>query len=355
MSGRDGAGEPPVPTARSSDRPPTRRQPGPLRSRLTRRRLLGAGGVLGAVATGLALTSSVPPSTADGLTVAGRARGGPPQDLGWIVWGADPERQRGRLYLPPPEHRRAGAALPVIVLYHGGGWRDASGPTYVLGIAQDLARYGVAVWLPTYRGTPSPGGWPMTLQDVAAALDFVAELDDHAPFRPDLERVHVVGHSAGGHLAAWLAGRTPAQLRLEDTGTGRVAVRSATSLAGVLDLVRAVEEDQDEFVVDLLGGRPDQQPQPYRQASPMAQLPAAVPINVVHGRSDITVPVSTIEPYARELRSAGNPGRVELLDGVEHNDLARAEHWSWRIAREVCLESVDRWGGQSATAGRRDG
>lgn len=345
MSGR---GSPAARSGSSAPRP---------RRLLTRRRLLRAGGGLGAVATGLAVSSAVPPSTADGLTVAGRARGGPPQDLGWIVWGADPERQRGRLYLPPPEHRVGGAdaaSLPVIVLYHGGGWRDSSGPTYVMGIAQDLARYGAAVWLPTYRGTPSPGGWPQTLQDAAAALDFVAELHDHAPFRPDLQRVHVAGHSSGGHLAAWLAGRAPAQPRLEDTAPGRVVVRSATSLAGVLDLVRAVEEDHDQFVVDLLGGRPDRQPRRYRQTSPMAQLPAVVPINVVHGRADATVPVSTIEPYARELRAAGNPGRVELLDGVAHNDLASAEHWSWRVAREVCLDSVERWRGQTSSAGRRD-
>ncbi len=62
------------------------------------------------------------------------------------------------------------------------------------------------MWNIEYRRVGDGGGWPATFEDVAAAIDHLATLD--APV--DLERVSILGHSAGGHLALWAAGRTRA-------------------------------------------------------------------------------------------------------------------------------------------------
>ena len=70
-------------------------------------------------------------------------------------------------------------------------------------LARDLAARGFAAWNIEYRRVGQEGGgWPGTLEDVAAAADAVPGLDGVDP-----SRVVTVGHSAGGHLALWLAAR----------------------------------------------------------------------------------------------------------------------------------------------------
>lgn len=314
--------------------------------RLTRRTLITLGALVGLAGTGLAGSSVMGTGSANARVVAGRPRAGTPAET-WIQWGADPERQTGQLFLPDPQHW-SGAdpqpTYPVIMFIHGGGWTDKSGPLYCEAAARDLARYGVTVWLPTYRGTPSPGGWPMTFQDVSDALDHVARLGEHADFRPDLDRVHLTGHSAGGHLAAWVAARD--QLPASMPGgrnphdDARLSVRSTTPLAGVLDFEKAVNEDNDQWVVDVMGGRPEELPERYRALSPIDRLPMDIPVNVLHGKADTEVPVSTLRDYISKHASTGNAGRVVLMDGVEHNDWVDIHHRAWAVAREVCLASV---------------
>ena len=109
--------------------------------------------------------------------------------------------QFGELYLP--ERPRPQAVIPLI---HGGYWRARYDLTLMHGLAEDLARRGYAAWNIEYRRVGDKGGaWPGTFLDVARAVDYLRVL---APrFQIDLQRVVPVGHSAGGHLAFWLAAR----------------------------------------------------------------------------------------------------------------------------------------------------
>lgn len=316
-------------------------------SPLTRRSLLVGAGLTALGGIGLGTTSVVTSDQSYAMVVAGRQRAGTPVEVAQIPYGPDAERQSGRLFVPDPRHwsgESARPTYPVIMFIHGGGWTDKSGPLYCQAAARDLARYGVAVWLPTYRGTPSPGGWPMTFQDVSDALDFVGNLGDHAQFEPDLGHVHVTGHSAGGHLAAWVAARDqlPASMPggSDDGGVGRISARTTTALAGVLDFNKAVYEDNDQWVVDVMGGLPEDFEQRYSALSPINRLPMPIPVNVLHGKADATVPVSTLRDYIKRHGQSGNRGRVILLDGVEHNDFVDVHHRAWATAREVCLAGV---------------
>jgi acetyl esterase/lipase len=102
---------------------------------------------------------------------------------------------------------------PVALMVHGGCWQtDIADRTLMNWIAEDLRRRGVAVWNIDYRGVDRPGGgYPGTFLDAAAAAD---ALRDHAArHNLDLSRVVAVGHSAGGHLALWLAARPAAVQR----------------------------------------------------------------------------------------------------------------------------------------------
>ena len=167
---------------------------------------------------------------------------------------------------------------PVAVLLHGGFWKDAYGLELMDALCEDLARRGWAAWNVEYRRLGNGGGVPETLDDVAAAIDHLAELD------VDRSRVVTIGHSAGGHLAAWAPTRE----------NPRVAVTGVVSQAGVLDLQRARELKLSDGVVDrFLNG------QPTRVASPIERLPLGVPALLTHGGLDDTVPVEISETFAR--------------------------------------------------------
>ena len=123
-------------------------------------------------------------------------------------------------------------------MIHGGFWRARYGRKLMHPVCRDLASRGWAAWNLEYRrlGRLSGGGWPTTFDDVAAGVDHLAELA--APL--DLSRIVAIGHSAGGHLAAWAAARP----RLPGCAPGaapRVPVTAVVSQAGVVDLRLAWE------------------------------------------------------------------------------------------------------------------
>ncbi len=150
--------------------------------------------------------------------------------------------QFGELFLPDGD-----GPFPVAVLIHGGFWRARHGRKQSRPLCADLAARGWAAWNVEYRRLGDGGGFPRTLDDVAAAVDHLTEVPAHRPGALDLSRVVAIGHSAGGHLAAWLATREVA----------RVPVTGVVAQAGVLDLRMASALALSDGVVhELLGGTP---------------------------------------------------------------------------------------------------
>ena len=203
---------------------------------------------------------------------------------------------------------RGGGPWPVAVVLHGGFWRAQHGRRLMRPLCADLAARGWAAFNVEYRrlGRLSGGGFPRTLDDVAAAVDHLAELPAHkggqSLFRLDLARVVAIGHSAGGQLAAWLATREAA----------RVPVTAIVAQAGVVDLRFASELRLSRAVVHrLLGGTPDSVPERYAAASPAERLPLGVPALLTHGGRDEIVPPSMSERFAAAARAAGD--HVELV------------------------------------------
>jgi acetyl esterase/lipase len=171
---------------------------------------------------------------------------------------------------------------PVAVLIHGGFWRDRYDRTLMHPLVDDLVERGWAAWNIEYRRLGSGGGVPETLDDVAAAIDHLAELDGL-----DLSRVVTIGHSAGGHLAAWAATREQP----------RVPVTAVVSQAGVLDVRRAWELGLSNDVArEFLRGDIEN----ATVASPIERLPLGVPALLVHGGRDDTVPVEISQRFARQ-------------------------------------------------------
>lgn len=227
--------------------------------------------------------------------------------------------KRGRTYSYGPSRSQcADLYLPigpgphnVIVLIHGGSWMKRYKRIVMRSLAGDLLARGWAVWNIEYRRVGDGGGWPMTFDDVAAAIDHLAELD--APL--DLDRgVTLIGHSAGGHLALWAAGRehlaagAPGHI----DGEPRVRIERVIAQAGVCDLAGAYQRWKGGRVLDFIGGSPEELPERYAVGDPMQLLPLSMPALLVHGVLDETVSVELARNYERAARAAG--GAIELVE-----------------------------------------
>jgi acetyl esterase/lipase len=224
--------------------------------------------------------------------------------------------QTADLWLPD-----ADSSLPVVALIHGGFWRQLYTKRLMHDLARAIVQQGWAVYNIEYRrvGTFGSGGWPETFDDVSAALDALAGV-------AGLDTGYVVtcGHSAGGHLALWLAG----QRETEVTGTSSghtVRPCAAVSLAGVVDLVSAVGMGVGAGAVEgLMGGAPSEHPDRYALGSPAALLPLGIPQVLVHGIRDTTVPASLSQTYAAQARECGDDARYVAVD-ADHMDMIRPQ------------------------------
>ena len=202
----------------------------------------------------------------------------------------------------------------MVVLLHGGYWRSKYGKGLMRAVAADLARRGFAAWNVEYRRVGRHrGGWPMTFDDVAAAIDLLAELRDP---RLDVAAVDVVGHSAGGQLAVWAAARQD----------GRVPIRRVVVQAAVLDMAWA-----GDAAAELLGGRPDQVPDRYAATDPMRLIPLGKPTLVVHGAADETVPLRKSREWAEAARAVGDSVEFVEPEPGGHRIHIDPRSQAWRV------------------------
>ncbi|WP_233159759.1 S9 family peptidase [Pseudonocardia sp. MH-G8] len=242
-----------------------------------------------------------------------------------IAYGEHPS-QFGELTLP------AGTPRGVAVVVHGGFWRQARGLELGRPLAADLADAGLAAWNVEYRRVGGDGGWPATFEDVATAVDLLAgPVQEAAGGRLPLDRVVAVGHSAGGHLGTWLAARPGLPEGAPGAGPA-VRLRGVVSQAGVLDLVDAEQRGVGSGAAsDLLGGGPDELPDRYALASPIARLPLGVPVVCVHGTADANVPIRQSERF---VAAAGDAAELVTLPGADHFAVIDPDTEAWRACRD---------------------
>jgi len=237
---------------------------------------------------------------------------------------------------------------PLVVVIHGGFWRDAFDRTHTGPQCEGLVAAGYAVAAIEYRRTSSTdpesvdaGGWPGTFDDVAAALDALPGLvDDATHGRVDTSRIVLVGHSAGGHLALWAAARhrlpTGSPWRLDAPMRGLAGV---VALAAVSDLGACYSQHLgNDAVVPLLGGGPHEFPDRYAQTDPARLLPSGVRAVLVHGVDDGRVPVGMSESYASAAEQAGDDVTLATLPACGHFEVIDP----WSAAWPAVLDALRR-------------
>ena len=229
-----------------------------------------------------------------------------------------------------------------MVVIHGGFWRSLYGADLGEPLAEDLAAHGMAAWNLEYRRAGNGGGWPHTFSDVLAGIDKLGDIAGEHGL--GLDRVVALGHSAGGHLAVWAAGRDRlAQLGAPDADRqllrrdddGAVHLTGVVSQSGLLNLAEAERLNLSNGAVsNLLGGSSAKYPKRHKYADPMSAVPLTVPVYAVHGTDDDDVPASQSDSYAAAAKSAGAPVQLLKVPG-DHFALIDPKAAAYRKCREL--------------------
>jgi acetyl esterase/lipase len=219
-----------------------------------------------------------------------------------VAYGADPN-QFVEVCLP-----RTKAPHSVLLNIHGGYWRSKYDLAHTGHLCQALRAAGLATFNIEYRRVGNPGGgWPGTFEDIRSAYRFVQQ--EHVRFYLDLDRLAVMGHSAGGQLALCLAAHEP-------------SVRRAISLAGVVDLRKAfLLHLSNDAVTEFMGGKPDAVPDHYREADPTELSIPRARQRLLHGTEDDTVPPEFSRDYVTKKKKAGESAELLEIPHAGHFEL----------------------------------
>lgn len=216
------------------------------------------------------------------------------------------EEQRREFWL----HTASDAPRPLVVLIHGGCWLNAYGVEHARALAGALRDEGYVVLAPEYRRVgDAGGGWPGTLDDLRTAVQGALARVDALGVDP--ERVALVGHSAGGHLALLLALELGAEY----------PALSTVGLAAITDPERYAfgSGSCHAATPEFFGGMPQARADAYRVGSPLRRIEAApdTPLTLIHGTRD-----SIVAPdQAEALAAAGSRVDVRWLVEAAHFDL----------------------------------
>ncbi len=255
-------------------------------------------------------------------------RPAPPADHR-VAYGQN-EFQFGDLRLPKGEGRR-----PVAIVIHGGCWMSEYGLSYMGHLSGALAEAGVATWSVEYRRVGNQGGgWPGTFEDVARAADHLRTIAKTYPL--DINQVVAVGHSAGGHLALWLAARKLLPKDSPVYSPDPLPLRGVVSLAGITDL-RRPGTACDANVTQLMGGSAKDNAAIYGQASPIELLPLGIPSAIVQGSIDSIIPLAMAEEYADAAKKKGDDAKLVVIEKAGHFEVVDPKSSAWDAVRDEVL------------------
>jgi pimeloyl-ACP methyl ester carboxylesterase len=203
-------------------------------------------------------------------------------------------------------------------MIHGGCWQKHVADRTIMNYAAEaLRREGFAVWNIEYRGVDEVGGgYPGTFQDVANAADELRGLA--LRYRLDLNRVVGFGHSAGGHLIAWLAarGKLP-QTSILHSDTP-LPLRGIVMAGGLPDLRTAPQGCTGSSVPSLLGPQTASHPDLYGDTSPAELLPLNIAQVSVNGDGDTVSTPAMAQAYTARATAAGDHAQLIVVANSGH-------------------------------------
>ena len=276
-------------------------------------------------------TVAAPMSLDDYLALTGPAPGV------HIAYGAAPS-QYAQLFRP-----EGSGPFPVVVLVHGGCWTVAfGGITQMRNVAGALAAQGIAVWNVEYRRVDEPGGgYPGTYEDMHAALD---SLQQHASrYQLDTGRIVAMGHSAGGQLVQWIAGREQLPKSSPLYRDKYLPVKNILSLGGLADLRHEkdlIKSSCERDIAQLAGSASTDRPDIYSDTNAADLMPNGSRTVLATGELDTISPPRVAHDYAARAIKAGDHAEVLILPGASHYDEIAATSNAWKLILPVLKQML---------------
>jgi len=235
---------------------------------------------------------------------------------------------------------------PVVLMVHGGCWTTSIADRTLMNyLAGDLRGRGYAVWNIDYRGVDRPGGgYPGTFLDTAAAADLLRTAARAYPL--NLSRVVAVGHSAGGHLALWLAARPRLPAASPLRAGVPLRIRNVISLGGLPDLEQAATPPGSgcgtEVIDKLVGPLTFSSRDVYADTSIPRLAPLGVHQWLVNGDTDRIIPNAFATDYAAKMRTAGDEVSVKFVSATGHVELVAPGSKAWSHTLGLIAEATAR-------------
>jgi acetyl esterase/lipase len=201
---------------------------------------------------------------------------------------------------------RAVADAPVVVFFYGGSWEDGKRRWYRY-VGDALVSNGVVAIVPDYRKFPDVR-FPAFMHDAARAVAWARE---HArEFGGDPARLFVMGHSAGGQIAALLAAD---KRYLAAVGMRPRDLAGMIGVAGAYAFLPFVD-DEARIFGDNESGRYDSQPINFIDGD-------EPPMLLLQGADDDEVPPHNAEIVAERAQAMDGTAVLKLYPGVGHSSI----------------------------------
>jgi acetyl esterase/lipase len=249
--------------------------------------------------------------------------------------------QKAELRVPP-----GAGPHPVVIIIHGGCWQSSfPGFEYFGPVADALTAFGFATWNIEYRRLGQAGaGWPGTYLDVGHAVDHLRTIAlEH---QLDLNHVVVFGHSAGGHLAMWVAARSRLPAGSDIYVENPLPIRGVINLAGTAEMQAVIPFETKAclgaVVEGMLGGSPQKYPERYAQANAIDLLPLGKPQILIWGEQDDVLPLSIGKKYVEAATTAGDPVLLIEFPGLGHFDTVSPLSACWPVVRSAIESLMER-------------
>ncbi|KCZ52392.1 alpha/beta hydrolase [Hyphomonas pacifica] len=236
--------------------------------------------------------------------------------------------------------------FPVVIMVHGGCWQKSIADRTLMNFAaEDLRQRGLAVWNIEYRGVDEDGGgYPGTFEDVARATDLLRDYADE--YNLKLDRIAAMGHSAGGHLALWLAARPKLPRSSPLWSETPLHLDLVVNSGGLADLEASAPVTQEgclASIMDVLTGAPSgQRPDVFSDTSPAAMLPFAARQVSVNGEQDRIAPPILGKHYTKKAKAAGSAASFIQVPDTGHVELIAPGSEAFEMEAALLTEELKR-------------
>ena len=279
--------------------------------------------VLALVGSGIWFWSKTDPQKLD---FADRVAPGPVEyrqaPLTSIAYGDD-ARQKLDIYLPK---QNADGGSTVLIFFHGGSWHDGEREGYGF-LGRAFAARGFVTVIADYRKAPSVR-FPAFVQDTASAIAWVHA--NISKYDGDADRIFIMGHSAGAHIAMMTA--LDPQWLAANNLTPNV-IKGVIGLAGPYDFL-PLTSDSSKIALGQWPNLTETQPITYARGD-------APPLLLLTGDKDTVVKPRNSKILSEKIQALGGQQQLRIYPDVDHADIIMAVARPFRQKAPIVTDVVN--------------